>query len=215
MRYARYAATAAAVFILTLAGCTSQQPGNANPNNTATGTTMPETTPPTGESQLPAFGAPPVRTPLNATTFKQYPCKALTQQQAEHLLGTTVTAEPRPDDAEGPACGWAGEAPASDGTVKISFLTTSDSGLSSFYRAKGSSYRFFKELSPVAGYPAVAFGLEDERDEGHCMVAVGTSNHDAFGVAVHQSTRNVGKKNPCTIAHQIAGLVIENIKGAQ
>lgn len=216
MRHRPTIATVVAVSAVMLASCSSQTSGTATPESTGRtmppGTTAPNS--PGGGDQLPAHGAPNVPNPLDVSAFLEAPCDALTEAQAKELLGDGVATAPRPDDAEGPACGWSGEQLRS-GQIKISFITATGTGLSGAYSERGKFYKYFVEIPPVGGYPAVALGVRDSRGEGDCGVQVGTSNRMSFGVTVTLSEKNVGKKDPCEVGQLIAKMVLENIKGAQ
>lgn len=208
-------AIAAIGVILLVASCTKQQPGSGSPTPQGTAVSSHTTTPnPTEDSSLPAHGAPKVHNPLDVTSFKDNPCQALTDEQVTKLFGQQNKVTPRPDDAEGPGCGY-GNKLVHGGDVKVSFLTVYHNGLSGIYRQQEGKYKFFKELDPVHNYPAVAIGIHDQRDEGTCLIAAGVSDREAFGVAVDLSAHNVGKKDPCDVGHMVAGMVIKNIKGAQ
>lgn len=87
-------------------------------------------------------------------------------------------------------------------------------GLTSVYEAKGKQYQFFQPMESINGFPIVAYGVNDERtSRGRCAVAIGTSDTQAVDVHVAQSEKNIGKKDPCAAAHEIAAQVLSNLRG--
>jgi hypothetical protein len=87
-------------------------------------------------------------------------------------------------------------------------------GLTSVYEAQGKEYQFFKPLEAVDGFPVVAYGVSDERTtRGRCALALGVSDTQAVDIHVAQSESNVGKKDPCVAAHEIAAKVLVNLRG--
>jgi hypothetical protein len=184
-------------------------------SDTKAGTATPVTTSPSSADTLPAPGVPRVETPVDTTRFKQAPCKALTAEEIASLLGSGATAEEQLDASGGPTCDWhpSGTTQAKVGVI---FNKVNQAGLTGIYEKQGSTFRLFMPMEPVAGLPAVAYGLKDERtDGGRCAIAVGTSDHEMIDVSITQSEVNVGKKDPCAAAHEVAEKVAANIKGAQ
>lgn len=213
MKPATPRALIAMVSIALLAGCTQHQPGNPSPTSEEASMSS-QTTPSQNadESTLPAHAAPKVDDPLDVASFKANPCQALTESQTKQLLGKNAEIVPRTDDAEGPSCSYrSGQTHAG---VKVSFFTIYRNGLTTFYQQK-KRFVLFEELDSVSGYPVLALGEEDERSKGACDIAVGVSDRQMFGLAIHLSEHNVAKKDPCEVGHTVAGMVIENIKGAQ
>ncbi|GDY30652.1 hypothetical protein GTS_22850 [Gandjariella thermophila] len=92
----------------------------------------------------------------------------------------------------------------------MSFLTGNKRGLSNLY-LKRKEAALFQEIPPINGYPAVIFDeYADQRSRGACSVAVGMSDTLILAVPVQGTPQT---KDPCGIAQQAAGLIIENIKG--
>ncbi|WP_290051302.1 DUF3558 domain-containing protein [Amycolatopsis solani] len=193
---------------LLLNACTTSTGGTASP--TVSNSDQPSTLPST--SGLPGPGVPKVQTPIDVARFKQSPCDALTADQVSELLGQGVTPQADLEAPAGPSCS-ANPPQVTQASVLVIFTNVSNRGLTGVYEAK---YRFFLPLAPVDGYPAVAYGLADDRaGRGRCQIAIGTSDTQTVDIAVGQSEANIGKKDPCEAARDVASLVLGNLRGAK
>ncbi|MEU8636668.1 DUF3558 domain-containing protein [Amycolatopsis sp. NPDC048633] len=191
--------------LLVLTACSDTKAGTATPVVTSSGSA----------DTLPAPGVPKVETPVDTTRFKHTPCEALTKEEITTLLGSGATAREQLDAPGGPTCDWhpGGTTQAKVGVI---FNKVNQAGLSGIYEKQGSTFRLFMPMDPVEGLPAVAYGLKDERtSSGRCAVAIGTSDQEMIDISITQSEVNVGKKDPCADAHEVAEKVVDNIKGAQ
>ena len=212
-----------AVALLALTGCSNTEPGKANaapPEGSVAAPTSSTGQPDgpmaaeQGDMEVPSHGAPKVDSPLDTTRFQQTPCKTLTPDQVEELLGTGVSGTPKIPGAAGPTCSWAKE--RSTAQIGITFPNISDLGLTGVYNARDiGNYGFLVELPAAGGYPAVGYGTADRRmSEGGCSVRVGTSDRATIDIGVFLSAENVGKTDPCEAGRDIAETVIGNIKAA-
>ncbi|MGC7093833.1 DUF3558 domain-containing protein [Amycolatopsis lurida] len=200
----------AACLVLLLSGCGGNDvPGT--PTMPTTGATEPAPPPSSGSAEVPGFGAPKVDNPLDTSGPEAQPCELLTDAQVNELLGTDIN-ESR-DDRSGPTCRWDSDG-SQAASVTVGFPTVTDNGLTAIYgAAKNQKYKFFKEMSPVRGYPAVAWDTTDETmTRGTCNVAAGTSDRSTVEATVWLSQKNVGVKDPCEAAHQVLDMVISNIQ---
>ncbi|MFE0027198.1 DUF3558 domain-containing protein [Amycolatopsis sp. NPDC059021] len=196
--------------LLALAGCKTSTQGNATPTTSAPGTQTEAT-----QSGSPGVDAPKVTTPLDTARSQQAPCDTLTQAQADEWLGPRAVAKPDLNGTAGPACSWY---PPSDSipNIRVIFTTKSTDGITGVYRASGKQYKFFKPLPAIGGNPVAAYGTNDYRNtEGRCSVAVGATDQSTVDVSLVQSPANIGKKDPCDGAREIAGLVLDNIRKAR
>ncbi|WP_244162510.1 DUF3558 domain-containing protein [Amycolatopsis regifaucium] len=199
------------VTTLVLSACSPTTNGTATPTGkeSAPSPTSPET-----GAQLPGPGVPNVDIPIDLARFKQAPCSGLTDAQAQELVGPTVESKARPNGDAGPGCGWSPPAAARP-LVYVVFGGQTNRGLTAVYEAKGKAYKFVEPLASVDDYPLVAFGAEDERaTKGHCLVAVGTSNSEVISIGLEQSEANIGKKDPCDTAREVAIRVLATVRGA-
>ncbi|WP_146073566.1 DUF3558 domain-containing protein [Amycolatopsis sp. CA-126428] len=196
--------------LLALAACTDRMDGTATPSTPGS---QPTTAPSSNEA-VPGQGVPKVGNPLDVSHFQQSPCDSLTPEQSKELLGTEVTTNPAVDDQAGPTCRW--NVPAvSQAGVGVTYFKTTQLGLTGIYGAKDTIYPFFQPLDPIEGYPTVAFGQIDERNtKGRCLLALGTSDTQQVDIAVSLSETNIGKKDPCAAAHDVAAKVLENLRKA-
>jgi hypothetical protein len=191
-----------------LVGCSTTTAGTAKP----TATDVQESTSESdggGTGGLPTDGAPMVEDPLGTGKFEDDPCLALTSAQSNEL---GIGAEGKPTSAPlGNACQWLNE--STQGKVTISFLNEDPRGLSAEYRANDDGkWAYFTELPPIQGYPAIARGLSDNRDEGACALVIGTSDEIAFELALRLSQANTGEKDPCDVAVDVADMAMQTMK---
>ncbi len=199
---------AAILGVAMLGGCTSTSAGDPRPAPTSQ--SKPESSPssPSNEQDaLPSDGAPKVTSPLEADTFQQDPCQALTASQAK---GLNVVFPGKPFKGNfGNACEWLGRN-HNGGYAAIDFVSDDPRGMSSVYRSNSrGEFAFFEALEPFAGHPMAAFGIADAREEaGRCAVAVGLTDELAFGVFLDLSTENIGHKDPCAIASQVGRMML-------
>jgi hypothetical protein len=194
--------------MLLAAACASTQNGTAQPSST--GSTTSSTSDPT--PQLPAAGAPAVASPIDTKQFQQKPCTTLTDAQIAELLGPDTQPKEEQIDNTGLGCSWHPKT-VTQAAVSVIYSTKNRSGLTTIYQQQGTTYPLFIPMDPIDGYPTVAYGLVDQRtSNGKCAIALGTSNQDVVDVAVALSEGNVGKKDPCAAAHEVATTVLSNLR---
>lgn len=115
----------------------------------------------------------------------------------------------------GPSCLWTlhGEGigmSVSFGTGSRDEGTGGLAGLYAGYRAK-TYIRFLERAPDVEGYPAIYWGLTDERPMGSCGIGVGIA--DDLTVDVYAQGYQ-GPDDSCGTANQVAESVIKTLKGA-
>ena len=190
--------------------CTTMSEGEPQPTPTenTTSTSTPDSG---GDEELPFAGAPKVDNPLDTSRYEQDPCQSLTVEQTQSL-NLPATGEPLDDVALGIGCRWLNT--ETRGEVKISFLVDDPRGLSPEYEANNDGkWKFFKELPEIEGYPAIArSSSENTRDLGHCTVVVGVADDMVFMSTLQLSQANVGQKDPCEVAAQVAGMALQTMK---
>ncbi|GAB1513444.1 DUF3558 domain-containing protein [Actinophytocola sp. KF-1] len=207
----RRSAPLVAILCLIVTGCTTTSRGEPAPATT-TETSTADSTPPSthDDGEVPNHGAPKVAVPYEDTDrFEQDPCAVLTAGQAEDLnLPTTG----EPDDIPyGVGCKWRN--PDTRGQVTISLLTGNDQGLSAVYAAdQRGDLAYLTPLPDIDGHPAVASDVEDRRSAGTCVVDVGLTDELLLGVALHLSKANVGQREPCEVAADVAGMALRTMK---
>jgi uncharacterized protein DUF3558 len=197
--------------LLLSAACTTTSQGEPGPATDHPQTTGPTDSSPTdqpGEDDLPSDGAPEVSNPLDTTTFQQDPCRALTPAQTKEL---NVPTSGKPyDEVLGNGCEWRND--ETRGKTDVVFLDRDPRGLSALYKAnKAGKWAYFEELSPIDGYPAITRDVVDDRDIGNCTVIVGVSDEIAFATILQLSEANVGKKDPCEVGAQVAGMALQTM----
>lgn len=208
MRF-RHAAPVACLLYL-VASCTTTSQGEPTPATTSGASTASSTAPPNSEDDLPSHGAPKVDDPLDTRRFQEDPCLALTTEQAQDELNLPPRGEPE-DIALGKGCKWFN--PNTRGQVNIGFLTGNDRGLSGFYAAnQRGEYPYFIELPAIEGFPAIASDIIDSRSTGYCIVVVGVTDQLTVDFALQLSQANVGKREPCTYAAEVAGKALRTMK---
>lgn len=204
-----------AVIVLGLAvvsACTTQSPGEPQPATTVEETSPPGSSSPGEDGSLPFAGAPKVDDPLDTSRYEQDPCLSLTASQTGPLnLPSVGTIDNKV--ALGIGCNWFNE--ETRGEVSIRFLVDDPRGLSPEYEANNQGKReVFEKLPEIEGYPAVIRTTSDHQEIGHCTVVVGVADDMAFESVVQLSQSNVGKKDPCEVAVEVAGLALQTMKGA-
>ncbi|MDS0132538.1 DUF3558 domain-containing protein [Amycolatopsis sp. CM201R] len=195
--------------LLAAAACSTTNPGIPSASSAAPGTNSS----PESHSALPGPGVPKVLHPVDVTHFKRQPCGALTDSQVAELLGSGVSGKPDLQAPAGPTCSW-DAADVSQAGIGVIFMNADQLGLTSVYEAKDKQYKFFQPMESLDGFPIVAYGVSDERaSRGRCAVALGVSDTQAVDIHVAQSENNIGKKDPCAAAHDIAAQVLGNLRG--
>ncbi|MFE0028180.1 DUF3558 domain-containing protein [Amycolatopsis sp. NPDC059021] len=199
---------------LSLSACSTPTSGNAQPSPTAVGTSS-QTAPNSPGGQAPGQGAPKVANPIDVTSYLQAPCNTLTGTQVSRLLGENAKSNADLKATAGPTCTW--KPPGNTNKqVVVNLFTTPPEGLSRIYRLHGTDLKFFMEVPPVEGHPAVAYGFTDTRNtKGECIVGVGTSDTSLLNTIITLSDANIGKMDPCAIAQEVAGEALANIKGGR
>ena len=191
------------------AGCTTQSRGEPTPATTLDGTSSQSQQPSSGGGEeLPFAGAPEVTDPLDTTRFQQDPCQALTAAQTRKL-NLPPSGTPEKGRPLGNACIWSNTETLAE--AEVHFSDKDPRGLSALYAVK-DQYAYFEELPPIDGFPAVARSGVDDRDTGRCSVVVGVSDEVTFDVPVRLSDANVGKRDPCEAAVQVARMALETMK---
>lgn len=96
--------------------------------------------------------------------------------------------------------------------ARINFLVDDPRGLSPEYDAnRKGKWEFFEELPDIEGYPAITRGT-DLREDGSCTAVVGVADDLAFELIVQLSLTNIGKRDPCEVAAEVAGLALQTMK---
>jgi hypothetical protein len=196
--------------LLMLSACTTTKTGTPSPS----GSTNDNTLSPNSPSGVPGPGVPKVDNPIDTTRFKHAPCDTLTAEQINILLGTGITPKPDLKAEGGPTCRW-NTPEVSQASVSVTYMTANTAGLTAIYQKKGNAFPFFQPMESINDYPTVAYGLVDERKNGRCAIALGTSDTEAVDVAIAQSEENIGKKDPCAAAHDVAANVLGNLRAVK
>lgn len=173
-----------------------------------TATTEPRTVPPATRT---GSNVPAIASPLPVSLIQGDPCSVLTPAQVGTFFSSTPTRDPgAKDTGVAKACYWSDIQRGSH--IGIQFVYGWKRGLADVYAKKGQG--FFKELAPVQGYPAVAYGPSDERPDGRCGVAVGIASNAAFEADAQVASSAVGTGDPCKDARNVANLAITTLKGS-
>ncbi|ATY17208.1 DUF3558 domain-containing protein (plasmid) [Amycolatopsis sp. AA4] len=165
----------------------------------------------------PGPAVPKIQHPLDISRFIHNPCSALTSAQIAELLGDGTRTLPDPHGAGGPGCAWfehTAEGPHAPLPASVILLVpdVDKLGLASIYAAKGGAYAFVDPMTPIDGYPVVAYGVEARASKPECNVALGTSDTQTLDVGIRQSARNSRKRDPCDAARQVMETVYRNLR---
>ncbi|WP_409462448.1 DUF3558 domain-containing protein [Amycolatopsis sp. GA6-003] len=163
------------------------------------------------DAQQPSSGAPKIANPLPASIVQGDPCKVLTDAQVKTLFsGASPAVQPSEDTGVAKQCRWSN--PSRGSGIGVQLVYAWKDGLGHVYAKKNEG--FFKELTPVQGYPVVAYGPSDDRSTGRCSVAVGIADDAAFEIDVKLANDQVGSSaDPCQDAQHVAGLAVTTLKG--
>jgi hypothetical protein len=164
--------------------------------------------------QLPSYGAPKVKSPLNLARFQQTPCDSILQDQVEEFLGSNAYFHPNPTATFGAECNVR-EPGGDQAGIQIKFNTVNHWGITNIYSKKGTDYPFFEPLEPIMGYPIAAYDIAQKRPIEQCTVALGTSDQETIDITVFLGKQYIGKKDPCLASHDVAVAVIDTVKGKQ
>lgn len=198
----------ATLSLIVVAGCTTTSEGTPLPGSTAT-SEAPSNEP--SSDDLPSDGAPKVEKPLDAGRFEQNPCDALTPEDAQ-TLNLPPDGEQK-GDSLGETCYWRNS--QTRGALGLHFFSGDKRGLSSIYReAKRDDFKYFEPTEDIEGHPAVAYFPDAEKPTITCAVAVGLSDQLAVAAQVDLSDANIGHKDPCEAAAQVAGMAMKTMQEA-
>ena len=192
-----------------VSACTTTSQGDPQPTNTTkTRPSGPSRTSGNGDEELPFAGAPKVDDPLDTSRYERDPCQSLTAKQAQGL-NLPPTGKVKDNVALGVGCSWYN--PETWGQVDIIFIVDDPRGLSPEYESKNEGeFPKFEELPKIEGYPAIT--RDGPGKNGDCTVVIGVADDMAFESSVQLSRANVGKKEPCDVAAQVAGLAVQTMK---
>jgi|SRR6476469_1583354 len=206
MVFRRSFLAASIIGLVFVSACTTISPGESQPV-TSTATNSSRSSGGNGE-ELPFAGAPKVDDPLDTSRYEQDPCRALTADQTESL-NLPRTGKTMENVALGVGCSWRN----SDtwGEAEIVFIVGDPRGLSPEYESKTQGeFPDFEELPKIEEYPAIT--RKGPGENGDCTVVVGVADDMAFESNIQLSRDNIGKKEPCQVASQVAGLAIQTMK---
>jgi hypothetical protein len=100
------------------------------------------------------------------------------------------------------------------GDARIQWADKNPRGLSGDYAAHNAGrFAYFVEYPDIDGFPGLAADLSDERSHGSCIVTVGVTDQLEFFASVQLSLQNIGKKDPCEAAVQVASMALKTMKG--
>ncbi|MER7115192.1 DUF3558 domain-containing protein [Saccharomonospora azurea] len=168
----------------------------------------PETSPPAQSHRT--SDVPKVDRPLVITSFLDEPCTSLTDDQVTEYLGEDTEEDDKTNLSAGPSCAWY-SGMRSNAHISVTYPRLGDDGLAAIYLNKEHA-AYFLGMAPASGYPAIASSTIDKRDEGECLVTVGTSDSEYVHINMYLGDGSVGRVDPCDAAHEVATAVIDNIK---
>jgi hypothetical protein len=195
---------ASAVFLVV--GCSgSNTPGVPSPASQAPSRSAPPA------SQTPPFaGAPKVTSPLPSTVLSGSACDALTPDQVNVNIGTTVAGKPDHLPGIGAECNWANS--QTGGQIGVVYVTEPKDGLSGDYANTRPQMAVWKELPPIQEFPAVAYSDNGKPNPNFCVVSVGITDTLSVNVAVTLSDQKSGKTDACTVVPLTANDVVTTLK---
>ncbi|WP_228769977.1 DUF3558 domain-containing protein [Actinokineospora alba] len=195
-------ALAVVAVLIGVSACESSQSGTPIASK-GSGETSPSSAKPTKSSEptsdLPAYGAPKVSSPLKTDKFETDPCSVFTQEKLrEYGVGQ---GEVNTDEG-GKVCTWETD---DAGAIDLGWDTLKPRGITRFYQGnKNKDYAFFDVLPDIEGFPAVSYSTKDYRRDGICTVAVGVADNRMFMVSLALSKSKRQTHDPCGVAATVA-----------
>lgn len=189
----------ALALLVVVAGCTDPVGGAPAPSTTTTSSS--ETSP-----------VPPIKRPLDTSSFIDRPCDLLSERWAtKHGFQPGKEVEP-PTDSSDPSCAW-----QSVGHLQA-FIGTGNrergmGGIAGLYRAHRMGQIKFFELTEIYGYPAAYWGGSDERSDGAVHLDVGVQDDLAIGVFATWAVVRKDEAEPTAVA--AAKEILKTLMAAQ
>src|SRR5690606_37975486 len=199
--------------VLLVAGCSATSDGVASPASQDPGVSQ-SVSSSSSESQspgggrLPHSGAPAVSDPLPEPAIPDAPRDALTPERSEYAPGDNAAEGKRDDFVAGHGCKWRDS--VSGAMVWASYSTKTREGLSSFYQSAQPRAQVWRELSPIGGFPAIAY--QAHKGGTSCSVVIGVADDFAVTAAGAPSRAKYGEIDPCDAAQDMAELLVGNLK---
>ncbi|MEV6647125.1 DUF3558 domain-containing protein [Amycolatopsis sp. NPDC051371] len=205
-----------------LAAVAAVSAGLATACTTTTGGTASPSTAESSATDAPSAdpGVPKVATPLDASKYAGDTCAIVPQD----ILASLRFTDPGRFEAQnndsvftqaGPSCSWTrhGEGIGLSVTIGTGNRDRGTGGLAGLYNGyQNKTYIRFLERAPdVEGYPAVHWGIVDERPRGNCGMDVGIADDLTFDVYAQGYQ---GQDDSCGAATQVAASIIKTLKGA-
>lgn len=190
--------------------CTTTTGGTASPSPAGSSTTDA----PTADPEVPKVSAP-----LDASKYVGDTCAIVPQDVLTPLRYTDPGVYQAKGDTTftqaGPSCSWKlhGEGIGVSVTLATGNRDRGAGGLAGLYRGyENKTYIRFLERAPdIEGYPAIYYGIQDERPRGSCGLGVGIA--DDLAVDVYAQGYQ-GPDDSCAAATQVASGMIKTLKGA-
>ncbi|TKG60447.1 DUF3558 domain-containing protein [Prauserella endophytica] len=209
-RRAPRAAAAALMVGLLAAGCATEEPGTPSASSWTS----------SADNSTSASGGdvPQVSSPLDASAYLDRPCDLVPQTVMNELSytepGKALTADENSTAAlSGPGCGWNVRGHGQSVVVGIQTGNQQDGmgGLQGIYDGYQDGQFEYYEPTTVDGYPAAFSDISDNRDRGSCAMYVGIA--DDLTYSVYAGPYGDDPDAACPVVEQVAGAVIETLKG--
>ena len=190
--------------------CTTTTGGTASPSTTGSSATGAPSADP---------DVPKVAVPLDVSKYVSDTCAIVPQDVLTPLSLTDPGVYQAKGDTAfteaGPSCSWKrhGEGFGVSVTLATGNRDRGAGGLAGLYRGyENKTYIRFLERAPdIEGYPAIYYGLMDERPTGSCGLGVGIADDLTFDVYAQGYQ---GPDDSCGAATQVASSIIKTLKGA-
>jgi hypothetical protein len=190
--------------------CTTTTGGTASPSTAGSSATDAPSADP---------DVPKVSVPLDASKYVSDTCAIVPQDVLTPLRYTDPGAYQAKGDTAftqaGPSCSWTRHGEGIGLSVEIGTGTRDRGagGLAGLYNGYQNKtfIRFLERAPDVEGYPAVYFGIQDDRPKGNCGLGLGIA--DDLAVDVYAQGYQ-GPDDSCAAATQVASSIIKTLKGA-
>lgn len=185
----------------------SNQPASTGLSSDSSGAHNPDR----ADGDLPQNGAPAVNDPLDVGVVKDDLCAAITDDQAERFPGELVESGTDGEDY----CTWKYEKDMFRlGYINGELDLDNPKGLSKYYGNVNEDIVTVDPVGSVNGYPAVQLDI-GHTESGGCVITVGIRNDLTYTSHVVLNDDHPSYDEPCELAREFAGVVVDNLKKDQ
>lgn len=190
-----------AISLMGLAACNNPQHGSpSTPEASSKRSSNAATTSTSWPSELPR-----ITDPVDVAPWMEHPCDVLTEQQLDDL---DINTKPEPgSDTSAPSCKW-GDLFDDQIVVDGDFGPDKESTIPGLYHNNElGRYAYFDPVA-IKDYPAVLYGISDDRDIGGCGMAIALRKGHTYVIGVDSNDDYPSYDEPCTVVKDVAEKIV-------